>query len=196
MAKFNPARRSVLIGSGTALLLAKFPVAAFAQSPTAVCSRVGQKIISKGKNYICVKSNGKLQWQALVPAKPPISLHPSKSSGGTAPAPATSPSKVNGYFVANISELSEGVSKIVVAKNMQGQSVSIALYLSGKVVTAHSTVCTHMGCTVGAAGKQLDCPCHGSVFDAQTGAVVNGPAQSPLQSYQVAQVGNEIYITN
>jgi len=53
-----------------------------------------------------------------------------------------------------------------------------------------------MGCTVGAAGKQLDCPCHGSVFDAQTGAVVNGPAQSPLQSYQVAQVGNEIYITN
>jgi len=196
MAKFNPARRSVLIGSGTALLMAKFPVTAFAQGPTAICSRVGQKIISKGKNYICVKSNGKLQWQALVPAKPPISVHPSKASGGTAPAPATSPSKVNGYLVGQISELSEGVSKIVVAKNMQGQSVSIALYLSGKVVTAHSTVCTHMGCTVGAAGKQLDCPCHGSVFGAQTGAVVNGPAQSPLQSYQVAQVGNEIYITN
>ena len=196
MAKFNPARRSVLIGSGTALLMAKFPVTAFAQGPTAVCSRAGQKIISKGKNYICVKSNGKLQWQALVPTKPPISVHPSKASGETAPAPATSPSKVNGYLVGKISELSEGVSKIVVAKNLQGQSVSLALFLSGKVVTAHSTVCTHMGCSVGAAGKQLDCPCHGSVFDAQTGAVVNGPAQTPLQSYQVAQVGNEIYITN
>ena len=196
MAKFNPGRRNVIIGSGATLLLARFPLAAFAQGPTAVCSRVGQKVIVKGKNFICIKSHGKLQWQALVPAKPPIAVHPSTPSTGAAPAPATSPSKVNGYLVGHISDLTEGVSKIVVAKNLQGQSVSIALFLSGKVVTAHSTICTHQGCTVGEAGKQLDCPCHGSVYDAQTGAVINGPAQLPLRSYQVAQVGTDIYITN
>ena len=196
MAKFNSGRRNLLIGFGATLLLSRMPLAAFAQTPAAVCSRVGQKVIVKGKNYICVKSNGKLQWQALVPSKPPIAVHPSSPATGAAPTPASSPSKVNGYLVGHISELTEGVSKIVVAKNLQGQSVSLALFLSGKVVTAHSTICTHQGCTVGESGKQLACPCHGSVFDGQTGAVVNGPAQTPLRSYQVAQVGSDIYITN
>jgi Rieske Fe-S protein len=42
-----------------------------------------------------------------------------------------------------------------------------------------------MGCTVNVAGPLLRCPCHGSVFDSFTGAVINGPAASPLPAVAV-----------
>jgi Rieske Fe-S protein len=37
-----------------------------------------------------------------------------------------------------------------------------------------------MGCTVAPAGSEYHCPCHGSVYDAFTGAVKSGPAPRPL----------------
>ena len=72
----------------------------------------------------------------------------------------------------------------------------IALFLSGDVVAAHSVICTHQGCTVGEAGKNLACPCHGSLYNGQSGDVINGPAQKALTTYKVAQVSNEIYIVS
>lgn len=47
---------------------------------------------------------------------------------------------------------------------------------------AFSAVCTHMGCTVGffQPTLQFRCPCHGSIFSAGTGEVLQGPAASPL----------------
>ena len=203
MSEFTPKRRSVIIGAGSTLIVSILPFKAFALGPTAVCSRVGQKILFKGKNYVCAKSKGKLIWQALVPIKPPIQIHPTPvastpaplpSKTSSAPSPATTPSKVSGYLVAHLTELHEGESKVVSAKDLTGQTKFIALFLSGGVVSAHSAVCTHQGCTVGESGKQLACPCHGSVYNAQTGAVINGPAPLPLPAYKVAQVGNDIYI--
>ena len=43
---------------------------------------------------------------------------------------------------------------------------------------AFSAVCTHMGCTVGffQPALQFRCPCHGSIFSAATGEVLQGPA--------------------
>lgn len=52
-------------------------------------------------------------------------------------------------------------------------------------VTAHSAVCTHMGCTVKPDGKRLRCPCHGSVFRSGSGEVVSGPASRPLPEIPV-----------
>ena len=185
--KFNRDRRTLLIGSGSSLLLTLIPFPAFAQTPGAICSKAGQKILFKGKNYLCVKKSGKLHWELLTPAKPPITLHPSEVATPT-------PEKVSGFIVAKISDLTDGASKVVVAKDLHGKSVTLALFLSSGVVTAHSVVCTHQGCIVGEAGKTLACPCHGSVFDGRTGAVVNGPAGAPLKSYKVAEAGGEIYI--
>lgn len=67
---------------------------------------------------------------------------------------------------------------------------------TGSTYIAVSAICTHQGCTVGydnAAGN-LKCPCHGSVFST-TGSVVNGPATSALESYQISKSGNILTIT-
>ncbi|MFF5988719.1 QcrA and Rieske domain-containing protein [Prauserella flavalba] len=53
-------------------------------------------------------------------------------------------------------------------------------------VAGFSAVCTHQGCKVAPEGAELVCPCHGSRFDAFTGAVRNGPATEPLPAIKVA----------
>lgn len=63
---------------------------------------------------------------------------------------------------------------------------------SGALV-AYSAVCTHAGCTVGYQAGQIVCPCHGAVYDAQTGAVISGPAPTPLAPRKVIERAGEIY---
>lgn len=65
-----------------------------------------------------------------------------------------------------------------------GDKVVVAQPEAGRVV-AFSAICTHQGCTVAPEGDRLNCPCHGSVFEAFTGAVVNGPADEPLPEFPV-----------
>lgn len=64
------------------------------------------------------------------------------------------------------------------------------------VYLALSKVCTHSGCTVTYNSTNMDipCPCHGSKF-ATTGAVINGPAASPLKVYSVKVNGNILTIS-
>jgi len=60
---------------------------------------------------------------------------------------------------------------------------------------ALTITCTHAGCDVEPQGADpsanLVCPCHGSVFD-RNGAVVRGPARSPLVHFavEVDELGN------
>ena len=64
------------------------------------------------------------------------------------------------------------------------KSVFITRVTSGSVITV-STVCTHAGCTLNpydSAAEDYTCPCHNSVFNSQ-GAVVTGPAVTPLPTY-------------
>ncbi len=56
-----------------------------------------------------------------------------------------------------------------------------------------SSICTHAGCTVDPPkGGQFSCPCHGSKFDAATGAVLTGPAVKPLPKYTVSKDGDRL----
>ncbi len=61
---------------------------------------------------------------------------------------------------------------------------------------ALSDICTHAGCIVNydPSGKDLFCPCHGSVFSL-TGAVERGPANIPLPKYTVKRDGNILTIS-
>ena len=54
---------------------------------------------------------------------------------------------------------------------------------------AMTVTCTHQGCDVEPFGSgtsaTVRCPCHGSQFD-RNGAVIHGPASSPLTHFAVA----------
>jgi len=57
---------------------------------------------------------------------------------------------------------------------------------------AYSAVCTHEGCTVqyNSASKNLQCGCHGAVFDpANDAKVLSGPTNTPLAKIKVATEG-------
>jgi Rieske Fe-S protein len=63
-------------------------------------------------------------------------------------------------------------------------------------VHAFSAICTHQGCTVDRVSSgRIQCPCHGSSFDATTGAVTGGPAPRPLPVIQVTVRDGAVYTT-
>jgi Rieske Fe-S protein len=60
---------------------------------------------------------------------------------------------------------------------------------------AFSAICTHMGCTVAAvAHNVIQCPCHGSMFSASDGSVIQGPAQSPLAAKSITVANGQITV--
>ena len=64
------------------------------------------------------------------------------------------------------------------------------------VYKAFSAVCTHVGCLCNqVADGTINCPCHGSKFKITNGAVVTGPASSPLPAKTVTVTGDKVYLT-
>ena len=75
------------------------------------------------------------------------------------------------------------------------QSIVLTRSADGSV-HAFSAVCTHQGCTVDkVSGGAIRCPCHGSTFDAASGAVTGGPAPKALPKIAVTVRGTGVYRT-
>jgi len=72
-------------------------------------------------------------------------------------------------------------------------SPDIIIRHADRSLTAFSAVCTHAGCTVDFQSGVIACPCHGSEFDANTGAVLRGPAATPLGAKRVIERRGSIY---
>ncbi len=61
---------------------------------------------------------------------------------------------------------------------------------------AFSSICTHAGCAVSDVQQgNIICPCHGSVFSATDGSVIQGPAQAPLAAVPITVNGSTITIS-
>jgi nitrite reductase/ring-hydroxylating ferredoxin subunit len=102
----------------------------------------------------------------------------STESGGSAKALAT---------LASIK-----VGSAVSAEDADGNPIIVARPTADTAV-AFSAICTHQGCTVAPAGSELDCPCHGSRYNATTGKVLGGPAPKPLPSIAVSVRNGQVF---
>ncbi|MGW3038816.1 QcrA and Rieske domain-containing protein [Kitasatospora sp. NPDC001159] len=113
-----------------------------------------------------------------------------KQSAAPAPAATASAATASAPSVAAASVPVGG--SVQVKDPASGDAVYIVQPKAGQYC-AFSSVCTHSGCAVDAPKNgQLYCPCHGSRFDAATGAVVNGPAVKPLPKYTVSKDGDKL----
>lgn len=72
-----------------------------------------------------------------------------------------------------------------VARVRRGFSKVAAFRDESRNLLLRSATCTHLGCHLQWNGLETcwDCPCHGSQF-APDGAVLNGPAITPLAEYK------------
>lgn len=65
-------------------------------------------------------------------------------------------------------------------------------------VRAFHGMCTHAKYLLGTSrlvqGAQIECPVHGALFNARTGAVEKGPAELPLQCITVRVEGEDVFI--
>ena len=79
---------------------------------------------------------------------------------------------------------------------VEGAQVGVAR-VSGTLY-AFSDICTHRGCTLTSGGDldgtELTCECHGSVFDVSSGAVLDGPATEPIETYPAREMDGNIQI--
>ncbi len=75
-----------------------------------------------------------------------------------------------------------------------GDKPAILVNLEGEY-NAFRNVCTHNGCpTRYYGGTSLDCPCHGSKFDAATGEAIQGPAETRLRRIEVVVEDDSILV--
>jgi Rieske Fe-S protein len=112
----------------------------------------------------------------------------SSPAASGAASPSATAAGAAGPSLVTLDQVPVGGSVVVAGPSGK---VAVAQSTAGQVV-AFNAICTHQACTVAAAGQQLRCPCHGSVFDAFTGEVVKGPAQAPLGKVDVSVSGQDV----
>ena len=110
-------------------------------------------------------------------------------ANGYGPAGGTGPAGGGGDSpLAEVADLPDGGGLVLGDQH-------VVLVREGDQVHGLSATCTHQGCTVsGVADGRITCPCHGSVFDAATGAVVTGPASTPLPAVPVEVRAGAVYL--
>ena len=127
-----------------------------------------------GVTFVCRNAKGKLVWRRK---------------------PGEAIAKVVTLRVLESSALDLCSTKVVYAPTPNGGTVGVVLTRTSAGITALSINCTHQGFPVGRVGAVLECELHGSRFNPETGAVINGPATRPLTRYEASETNGGIYVT-
>ena len=136
-------------------------------------------------------STAAVPYEANEEGQAPGAQQPTVAAGSQAAGGGTTagPGGITGTLLGHESQVPVGggtiftAEKVVVTQPVKGQ------------FKAFSAICTHVGCLCDAvAGGTINCPCHGSKFSVSTGAVVTGPATSPLPARTIAVTNGEILL--
>ena len=90
--------------------------------------------------------------------------------------PYTSLNTAGGFYV-------DKTNNIIIARTLTDEFIAV------------SSLCTHQQVTIDfePSNNKFSCSAHGSVFST-TGAVLNGPAASPLKQYKTTLTGNSLRV--
>lgn len=116
---------------------------------------------------------------------------PASTSGApeTSAAPESSSAAPAGEVLGPVDQVAVGSGvvydgpKVVVTQPAQGD------------VRGFTAVCPHQGCLVSeVTNNEILCPCHGSLFSAEDGAVLVGPATTGLAPVDVSVVDDQVIL--
>ena len=115
-----------------------------------------------------------------TPTTTPVTLNPGSSSA-------------NGRRIGKASEVPVGGSATF---SLPNGTPGIVLQPTSGTFAAYDAACPHQGCPVDYFKSQnlLVCPCHGSQFNPQDGALEVGPAVTGLTPYAVTVVDGYLYV--
>ncbi len=120
----------------------------------------------------------------------PASPEAAPESSGAAPAPESSEAAPTGEVLGPVDQVAVGSGvvydgpKVVVTQPAQGD------------VRGFTAVCPHQGCLVSeVTNNEILCPCHGSLFSAEDGAVLVGPATTGLAPVDVTVVDDQVILS-
>jgi thiosulfate dehydrogenase [quinone] large subunit len=109
-------------------------------------------------------------------------------------APRTAPARLRGTAIGPTSGVPVGQARPF-TDPATGDPAWLLQPTAGRFV-AFDAVCTHAGCTVNynPAAVRFECPCHGGMFDAHTGRVLQGPPEAPLRPITVTSTGGQLRV--
>ena len=135
---------------------------------------------------------------ATATPTPSATATPTPTPSATAtptPTPTASSAPISkGVVIAQSSQILEGKSKIVEAKDNDGRNQKFAISRFNGNVKVFSNICTHAGCALAVSGANLGCDCHGSEFSGVDGAVTQGPARTALAVYRSLEENGTIIL--
>ena len=140
----------------------------------APCKVKGRERTVNGVKFVCRNVKGKLIWRGT-----PVAVQ----------------QQVLTVRVLESAALELGSSKVVDVPVPSGGTTGVVVTRTNTGITALRVNCTHAGFPVARVGNVLQCELHGSRFEPTTGAVLNGPAVSPLFRYEATESNNGIYVT-
>ena len=196
-------RRDFIVGLFGTLFSVISGEAVAADIPKLKCTRVGQVVIYRNQKFTCLRKNGKLVWGKGVPLPVKSSTPSPQATPKTSPTPTPSPTPMatvtsakGSVKIANSAELAIGAVKVFEFSSAPGLFLSVVLIRESTGVRALQAECPHAGYVVITnGGPELLCPAHNSLFSVKNGAVLRGPANSGLKSYEVTETAGEIFVT-